>query len=426
MLVEAINLAFRAIRRNALRSFLTVLGIVIGVAAVIAMVTIGKGTTAKVQADLAKLGSNLLSVSPGQFGPGRASSDAKAFNSRDIDALRTQLNGVKAVAPVAQKSATVVYGTDNRIVTITGTDNEYFITQDWTLKTGREFYDSEKRSGRAACIIGSTVQAKLFGRSDPLGRSIRVGGVSCEVIGVLVPKGQSSFGTDQDDTIVMPLRTFQRRLAGNADIGRIMISAREGTETAKVQAAIERLLRERRNITPGKENDFTVLDMKQIAPTTAGTTTLLTALLGAVSAVSLLVGGIGIMNMMLVSVTERTREIGIRLAIGAEQQILQQFLIEAAVLSLLGGTVGILFGLGLALLTTHGLQVPFILDHAIVLLAFVFSAFVGVTFGYFPARRAARLADRGAAERIASVACHWAEVHMAAPRHHRRRARKPV
>lgn len=392
MLFEAIKLALRAIRRNALRSFLTVLGIVIGVGAVVAMVTIGNGTTAKVTADLAKLGSNLLFVSPGQFGPGRASSDAKAFNARDIEAMRSQLTGVKAVAPVAQKSVTVVYGTDNRITIATGTDNDYFITQDWPLKAGREFYEGEIRGGRAACIIGETVRDELFGRGDPLGRSIRVGKVACEVVGLLEPKGQSSFGTDQDDIVLMPLRVFHRRLAGNTDISRVLISAKDGIETTKVQTDIERLLRERRNIGSGEEDDFSVRDMKQIVQTMAGTTAMLTGLLGAVAAVSLLVGGIGIMNIMLVSVTERTREIGIRLAIGAlERQVLSQFLVEAVVLSLFGGLVGILLGLGLAVLATRGLQVPFIVDPMIVLIAFAFSALVGVAFGYFPARRAARL-----------------------------------
>jgi putative ABC transport system permease protein len=392
MILEAIKLALQAIRRNVLRSFLTVLGIVIGVAAVIAMVTIGNGTTAKVTADLAKLGSNLLTVSPGQFGPGRASSEAKRFNSRDLEVMKSQLNGIKAVAPVSQKSVTVVYGTENRVTTVTGTDNDYFVAQNWTLKAGRQFFEGEIRGGRAACIIGETVRDKLFGRGDPLERSLRVGNVSCEIIGLLEPKGQSSFGTDQDDIVVMPIRTFQRRLAGNTDISRIMVSAMDGVETAKVQTDIEWLLRERRSIAPGKEDDFSVRDMKQIAQATAGTTTMLTGLLGAVAAVSLLVGGIGIMNIMLVSVTERTREIGIRLAIGAlESQVLAQFLVEAVVLSLLGGLIGILLGLGLAGLATRVLEVPFTVDLFIVTVAFLFSAVVGIVFGYFPAQRAARL-----------------------------------
>ena len=392
MLLESVKLALQAIRRNALRSFLTVLGIVIGVGAVIAMVTIGTGTTAKVTADLAKLGSNLLFVSPGQFGPGRASSDARPFNARDVEAMRSQLGGVKAVAPTAQRSVTVIYGPENRIVTVTGTDNDYFIAQDWDIIAGRQFLEGEVRSGGAVCIIGETVREELFGSTDPLERSIRVGNVSCQVVGLLEPKGQSSFGTDQDDVVIMPIRTFHRRIAGNTDISRILVSARDGVETGKVQRDIEFLLRERRNIVTGREDDFSVRDMKQIVQATTATTTMLTGLLGAVAAVSLLVGGIGIMNIMLVSVTERTREIGIRLAIGAlERQVLSQFLIEAVVLSLMGGLVGILLGLGLAALATRALQVPFVLNVPIVMIAFGFSALVGVIFGYFPARRAARL-----------------------------------
>ena len=392
MFRQAITLALQAIRRNTLRSFLTVLGIVIGVGAVIAMVTIGNGTTAKVTADLAKLGSNLLFVMPGQFGPGRVSSDAKPFNGRDIEALKTQLLGVRAVAPVGQKSVTVIYGTENRATVVTGTDNDFFLTQDWALTAGRQFYEGELRAGRAACVVGQTVREKLLGSNDPIGRSLRVQNISCEVIGLLAPKGQSSFGTDQDDIILIPMRTFQRRIAGNTDVPRIYVSALDGVDTSKVQADIEWLLRERRNIANGKEDDFTVRDMKEIVQATAATTAMLTGLLGAVAAVSLLVGGIGIMNIMLVSVTERTREIGIRLAIGAlEHQVLLQFLVEAVVLSLFGGVVGIVVGLGLAALATSGMQVPFIIDPTIILLSFGFSALVGVIFGYFPARRAARL-----------------------------------
>jgi putative ABC transport system permease protein len=236
------------------------------------------------------------------------------------------------------------------------------------------------------------VREKLFGYEEPIGKSIRVRNVSCEVIGVLETKGESSVGTDRDDIVLMPLRAFHRRLAGNSDISTIFVSARDGVDTAKVQADIERLLRERRNISTGQEDDFSVRDMKQLAQTAAGTTAMLTALLAAVAAVSLLVGGIGIMNIMLVSVTERTREIGIRLAIGAlERQVLTQFLVEAVVLSLFGGLIGILLGLGLAWAATAALKVPFLIDPTIVLVAFAFSALVGVVFGYFPAQRAASL-----------------------------------
>ncbi|MCB1511537.1 MAG: ABC transporter permease [Hyphomicrobiaceae bacterium] len=392
MFYETLKLAFQAIQRNALRSFLTVLGIVIGVAAVIAMVTIGNGTTAKVAADMAKLGTNLLFVRPGQFGPGRASSAAKPFNTRDVRELRAQLRGVRAVAPVARANATIIQGSLSRNVTVTGTDNAYFVTQDLGVTLGRQFLDGEIRSGLAVCLIGQTTRHELFGTTDPIGRAIRVNKVSCEVIGLLSEKGQSSFGTDQDDIVLMPLRTFQRRIAGNTDIGILYVSAEDGVETGKVQADIERLLRERRNIGHGKQDDFAVADMKQIAATQTATTGILTILLGAVAGVSLLVGGIGIMNIMLVSVTERTREIGIRLAIGAqESQVLMQFLVEAVVLSLFGGIIGVILGLTLAALATQAMRIPFLPDINIVIVAFGFSALVGIVFGYFPARRAAQL-----------------------------------
>ena len=392
MLLETFRLAVAAILRNSLRSFLTVLGIVIGVAAVIAMVTIGNGTTAKVAADMAKLGSNLLFVRPGQFGPGRSGGEARSFNLRDVAALRTELRGVKAVAPVARQSATVVYGAQSRSVGITGTDNAYFLTQDLGLTAGRQFLDGEVRGGRPACVIGETTRRELFGAEPPVGRMIRVNKVACEVIGLAEEKGESGFGTDQDDIVIMPLRAFQRRLSGNTEISTLYVSAEDGVSTAKVQADIERLLRERRNIAPGREDDFAVADMKQIAATQTATTGVLTMLLGAVAGVSLLVGGIGIMNIMLVSVTERTREIGIRLAIGAqEHQVLTQFLVEAVVLSLFGGLVGVLVGLGLAWSATSAMRVPFLVNVNVVALAFAFSALIGIVFGYFPARHAARM-----------------------------------
>jgi putative ABC transport system permease protein len=392
MLSEALKLALQAIRRNPLRSFLTMLGIVIGVGAVIALVTIGNGTTAQVTAELSRLGGNLLFVRTGQFGQRAVGMDAKPFNSRDIDALRSELSGVRAVAPVAERTVTVVYGAQNRRTSVVGTDNGYLVTQDWTLQSGREYFESELRAGRAACIIGATVHDTLFGTADPLGRSIRIGNVSCEVIGLLAAKGESGMGMDQDDIVLMPLRAFHRRIAGNTDINTIYVSARDGVDTARLQAELERLLRDRRKITSGQDDDFAVRDMRQIVDTMASTTALLTGLLGAVAAVSLLVGGIGVMNIMLVSVTERTREIGIRLAIGAlSGQVLLQFLVEAVVLSLFGGVIGVLVGLGLAWLAINALSVPFVVDPTIIVIAFAFSALVGVLFGYVPARRAAHL-----------------------------------
>ncbi|MFN3506241.1 MAG: ABC transporter permease [Allorhizobium sp.] len=392
MFGETLKLALRAIRRNLLRSFLTVLGVVIGVAAVIAMVTIGNGTTAQVTNEISKLGTNLLFVRPGQFGPGRAGTDAKKFTIRDIEAIRDQIPGLRAVAPINQSSQTVISGGQSRQTSIIGSGNDYLIAQNWDLAAGRSFLASEERGGQAVCLVGETVRSKLFGSTPAVDKTIRVGNVACQVIGILEKKGQSGMGSDQDDVVMMPLKVFQRRIGGSTDISSIMLSAEDGVSTAKVQADVERLLRERRKIIAGRDDDFTVNDMTQMAATLTGTTTLMTGLLGAVAAVSLLVGGIGIMNIMLVSVTERTREIGIRLAIGAvERQVLMQFLVEAVTLSVFGGVVGIALGLAIAYGAVTLMSVPFVASPAIILLAFAFSAAIGMIFGYFPARRAAQM-----------------------------------
>ncbi len=285
-----------------------------------------------------------------------------------------------------------IYGGENHQTTVTGTTSGYFIAQDWTIASGRTFLTSEERGGQAVCVIGETVRKELFGSTPALSQKIRVGGVSCEVIGTLEKKGQSGMGSDQDDIVVMPLKVFQRRIGGSSDVAAMILSAEDGVSTSKIQANVERLLRERRKIIAGRDDDFTVNDMTQMASTLTGTTTLMTGLLGAVAAVSLLVGGIGIMNIMLVSVTERTREIGIRLAIGAlEQQVLMQFLVEAVTLSLAGGVIGILLGLGLAYSAVSYMSVPFVTSPSVIILAFGFSAAIGMVFGYFPARRAAQL-----------------------------------
>jgi putative ABC transport system permease protein len=393
MFVETIKLALRAISRNMLRSFLTVLGVVIGVAAVIALVTIGNGTTEQVSAELSRLGTNMLFAWPGQVGPGRPSFDARRFTVKDVDAIREQVGGLRAVAPLNQTTVTAIYDGRSHSTTVMGTTNDYFIAQDWEMALGRTFDASEER-GRARCILGETVRSELFGAVNPTGQQIRVGRVSCSVIGVLTKRGQSGMGTDQDDVVIMPVKVYQRRVGGraNANVQRIIISARDGVSTAKVQADIENLLRERRKIAPGRQDDFNVSDMTQIVAAMTGTTTLLTGLLGAVAAISLLVGGIGIMNIMLVSVTERTREIGIRLAIGAlERQVLMQFLVEAVALSLFGGITGILLGIGIGSAAVTLLKVPFVFSPMMIAVAFVFSAAIGMIFGYFPARRAAQL-----------------------------------
>ncbi len=394
MFGNAIILALREIRRNVLRSSLTILGIVIGVGAVITMVTIGEGATAKVQADIQKLGSNMLQVFRGQGfgGGGGARQSAPPFTFDDVEAIKNEISGVRTVAPMQGTGAQAIYGNSNWSTQIQGSDDQYISVRDWPLASGRNFSESEIRAGAAVCILGETVRRELFGQEDALGVSIRLGKLSCQVIGTLSSKGQSGFGQDQDDLVLLPLRTVQRRMTGNSDVNSIMVSARDGVATEKVQADIERLMRERRKIRPGADDDFNVRDLKEISTAMTSTTRVLTTLLAAVAAVSLLVGGVGIMNIMLVSVTERTREIGTRLAVGAmASDVLLQFLIEAVTLAAFGGIIGIVLGLSAGAAATHAFQVPFVLNMGVVMLSFAFSAAVGIIFGYFPAQRAAQL-----------------------------------
>jgi putative ABC transport system permease protein len=393
MIWNSLVIALKQMERNVMRSFLTVLGVVIGVSAVITMVSLGNGATKAVTDQIASLGSNLLIVMPGQrFGASRAGASAPSFKISDADAIRSQITGLKAVAPAASESVTVVSEGKNWTTTITGTTDDYFTAGSWHLSSGRTFTETEERAGKAVCIVGETVRRTLFGTQNPVGGEIRVKNFSCEIVGLLTSKGQASMGRDQDDTVVMPFETFQRRLAGTQDVGTVMVSVSEGRSTESAQKQIESLLRERRHIPGDEDDDFNVLDTKEIAETMSGATRVLTALLGAVAAVSLLVGGIGIMNVMLVSVTERTREIGTRLAVGArEHEVLLQFLVEAVTLSSVGGLVGILLATAASALLARLMQVPFLFNLQINTVAFVFSGAIGVMFGYLPARRAARL-----------------------------------
>ena len=393
MIGNTLLLAIREIRRNLLRSFLTILGIVIGVSAVITMVTLGRGATQAVQAQIASLGTNLLQIRPGQrMGPGGGGSGAPAFREVDLDAIATQIAGVAAVAPEARSSVTVVAGARNWSTSVTGTTNAWLRTGNWTLSAGRAFEDTELRAGSAVCLIGATLQRELFAGTDPLGQTLRIKQFSCSVVGVLAAKGQAAMGMDQDDTVVVPLRTLQRRVTGSLNIGTLLVSLEDGADSRAVQSSLRQLLRERRKLGASDDDNFNILDTQQLAETMSGTTQLMTSLLGAVAAVSLLVGGIGIMNIMLVSVTERTREIGVRLAIGAlEHEVLLQFLIEAVVLSSFGGLVGIALATAASIGLSSLLAMPYAFQPGINGLAFVFSAAIGVVFGYVPARRAARL-----------------------------------
>ncbi|MCW5660461.1 MAG: ABC transporter permease [Burkholderiaceae bacterium] len=384
-------LSLREIRRHLLRSFLTILGIVIGVSAVITMVTLGNGATRAVQDQITSLGTNLLMVRPGQrLGPG--SGGAPYFKEADAQAVATQIGGIRAVAPEARSGGTVVANGRNWTTTLTGSTNDYFTTNNWTVREGRLFSDNELNAGAAVCLIGETLRRELFASGSPVGQALRVKQFSCEIIGVLGAKGQGAMGNDQDDVVLLPLHTVQRRVLGNQRVNTLLVSMEDGSDAERIKASLTQLLRERRKLADADDDNFNVLDTKQVADTLSGTTKIMTTLLGAVAAVSLLVGGIGIMNIMLVSVTERTREIGVRLAIGAlEHEVMLQFLIEAVVLAALGGVIGIVLATAMSLVLAQVMQVPYLFSPAINLLAFVFSAGIGVVFGYFPARRAARL-----------------------------------
>ena len=393
MLGTTFLLALRSIARHKLRSFLTTLGIIIGVAAVVTMVTLGKATTASVQQSISSLGTNILQVRPGQgFGRGGGGPRPPDFKPADADAIAHQIAGVTAVAAQAQSTGTAIYEGANWSTTINGTTDDYFTVQPWPLSSGRVFSRAEEASGKLVCMIGATVAKNLYpGGNDPVGTRMRIAGLSCDVIAVLSSRGQSNFG-DQDDVVLMPIKAVQRRLTGNRDIRLMLVGVDPAYSTSTVQSGIQDLLRERRNINGGKDDDFFIFDTKQINDTFTGVTTLLTTIVTIVAAISLVVGGIGIMNIMLVSVTERTREIGIRLAIGAvANEVLLQFLVEAVALSMLGGLIGLALAQILIVVLSSAGGLPLIFDLQINLIGFGSSALIGVVFGYFPARRAASL-----------------------------------
>jgi putative ABC transport system permease protein len=395
MLYSVFMLALRSVQRNLLRSFLTILGIVIGVSAVITMVTLGNGATAAIEAKITSLGANLLMVSPGQrIGGGGGGGGVPQFTEADAEAVATQIGGVAEVAPQSRASATVVANGRNWATSVSGTTNAWFSAGNWELASGRFFTAEEHSAGAAVCIVGETVRRELWGGvpgSTGLGEQLRIRQFSCQVVGILAPKGQGGMG-DQDDGVIVPLHTLQRRVTGSRRVNFLIVAMQEGADSAPLKASLRQLLRERRKLAAGDDDNFNIFDTQQLADTLSSTMGVLTDLLGAVAAVSLLVGGIGIMNIMLVSVTERTREIGLRLAVGAvEREVLLQFLIEAVVLSALGGLVGVL----LATVASWGgarlMAVPYVFDPVINGVALVFSAAIGMVFGYLPARRAAQM-----------------------------------
>ena len=395
MLLNVLMLALRSVRRNMLRSFLTILGIVIGVSAVITMVTLGNGATQAIEEKITSLGTNLLMVSPGQrIGGGGGGGGVPQFIEADGEAIAAQIGGVAAVAPQGRASATVVANGRNWATTVVGSSNDWFETGNWQLASGRVFAPDEQLGGSAVCIVGETVRRELWGGTvgqTCLGQLLRVKQFSCDVIGVLAAKGQGGMG-DQDDTVLLPLHTMERRVTGSRKVGLLLVSMQDGSDSAPLKASLRQLLRERRHLADTDDDNFNIFDTQQLAETLSSTMGVLTSLLGAVAAVSLLVGGIGIMNIMLVSVTERTREIGLRLAVGAlESEVLLQFLIEAAVLSALGGLVGVIIATIASWALANVMAVHYLFDPTINILSLVFSAFIGVVFGYFPARRAARM-----------------------------------
>jgi putative ABC transport system permease protein len=390
MIWNAFQLALREIRNNLLRAGLTTLGIVIGVGAVILMVTLGAGATKRVTSDIGSLGKNMLLVVPGQQrGPPTAT---VPFDMSYVDAIQRDVPGLAEVVPELAVAGVAVNGNHNHATQINGTTNAYLKSRDWDLSEGRDFAPAEILGGKSVCIVGQTVRKELYGDQVPIGSRLRINKATCEIIGFLSPKGEAIFGQDMDDIILMPLKAVQRRLAGNTEVNVIRVSVADEAGIPAAKDQIERLMRERRHIIPGQVDDFTVQDLKEVTQILTSVTAILTAFLSAVAAVSLLVGGIGIMNIMLVSVTERTREIGIRLAIGArERDVLLQFLIEAIVMSAMGGIIGVIIGLLGSAAIAGALKMPFVFQPGVVIIAVAFAAVVGVGFGYFPARRAARL-----------------------------------
>ena len=384
-----VRLALRELWANKLRTFLTCLGMIIGVGAVIALVTIGNGVSAQVQIELESFGNNLVMAFPG--GPdARGKGSDIPFDADDVAAIRNGVPGILDVTAVAQTSVQATYGGYKADTQLESGEATYFRIGLWQIAEGRAFGESE--IGRSVCVLGKTVREKLFAGGAALGKRIRFGRVSCDVIGILKSKGNSLLTGDQDDLIVMPLKAFQRRVQGNANIFTIQISAATREDLPQVIEGVRHALRQSRGVGVDQADTFTVRDIQGLAAQAQSVFGIVTLFVSAVAGISLVVGGIGIMNIMLVSVTERTREIGIRLAIGAqERDVLMQFLTEAMMLSTLGGIIGIVFGLALALVGVALIGLPFYPSLGIIIGATLFSAAFGVGFGFFPARRAAKL-----------------------------------
>jgi putative ABC transport system permease protein len=394
--ISTLRVAFRAIARNRLRSFLTMLGIIIGVGAVIAMVGIGQGAAQTIQKQLANLGSNMVFVSSGSrnFGGLRLGWGAtKTLVTEDVTAMLRECPGVASAAPGTQTTAQVVYENDNWGTRITGSTPEYFDIRAWPFTSGASFTQDDVTTAANVAVIGDTVRKNLFAATDPVGKTIRIGNLPFTVVGVLEAKGQSpAMSEDQDDTIVVPLTTLQKKITGQPWLRFVMVSAKSRSASYAVKEQIEGLLRDRHRIRPGMDDDFTVRNLADMADLAKQSSQVMTALLGTIAGISLLVGGVIIMNVMLVSVTERTREIGVRMAIGAtEGDVQRQFLIEALVMSIIGGAIGIVFGVGLAYAISMTVGWPILISPAAIAGAAAVAMAVGIFFGYYPAQKAAQL-----------------------------------
>ena len=389
------NIAFRALRRNKMRSVLTALGIIIGVAAVIAMVGIGNGAKAQVEAQIASLGQNIIIVSSGSTtasGIRTGWGGAGTLKLEDADAIRREVTGVTNVSEEVISTTQVAAGNQNWFTRIFGESAEYFDLKQWSLGEGTPFTPQDVRSANKVCVIGRTTASEIFGNDNPIGQILRIKNVPFVITGILTSRGFTTQGIDQDDIVVMPFTSAMKRVLGGTTLRNINVQVGDAKQMTPAQQEIIALLRQRHNIRPGHDDDFTVRTQQEIAEAATATTAVMTILLGSIAGVSLVVGGIGIMNIMLVSVTERTREIGTRLAVGAHgSDILMQFLIEAVSLSSVGGIIGIIFGIGASKLLSVYAQWPTLISISSIVVAFLFSAAVGIFFGFYPARKAAAL-----------------------------------
>ena len=392
---STVNVAFRALRRNKLRSFLTALGIIIGVAAVIAMVGIGNGAKAQVEAQIASLGENVILIFSGSTtssGIRTGWGNAGTLKIEDAEAIRREVPGVIAVSEEIRSATQVAAGNQNWLTQLLGESADYLDIRQWQLADGASFTPQDVRSANKVCVIGRTTASQVFGNDNPVGQVLRIKNVPFVVTGVLTPKGLSAQGSDQDDVVIMPYTSAMKRVVGGTTLRSINVQVGDARQLPAAQQQIVSLLRQRHNIRPGKDDDFTVRGQQEIADMATAQSKTMTVLLGAIAGVSLIVGGIGIMNIMLVSVTERTREIGVRLAVGAHgRDILSQFLIEAVALSSVGGIIGIAFGVGASKVLSVYQNWPTLISLSSIIVSFLFSAAVGIFFGFYPARKAAAL-----------------------------------